>query len=468
MIFSSMIFLWVFLPSVIVINYILGSIKTSDRSKALKRKNIFLLCASLVFYAWGGIDYLYLMLGVIIISYLGGIVIDAKKSRVLLTFIVLILLSGLIVFKYSAMLAGMLHAKDWPEFVLPIGISFYTFQALSYVIDVYRGKVRAMTDLPDLALYISFFPQLIAGPIVRYADINGQINARSESAELFLSGQKRFCFGLAKKVLIANTLAEVADKIWDMKPDGLDTAVAWLGAIAYTLQIYYDFSGYSDMAIGLGRMFGFEFKENFNYPYTSSSVTEFWRRWHMSLSGWFREYVYIPLGGNRHGTVRTCLNLMVVFMITGIWHGAGYTFLLWGFMYGVILVVERLFFGKVLKLKAMKIPAYLYTGLVVIVGWVIFRAPDIEAALAYLSRMFTINGDMVKIPGLLSMKSILALIFGIICMGPVSRLYKDRYGDRELRLPYRVLSHALGLSLLIISIVSLAAGTYNPFIYFRF
>ena len=363
MLFSSMIFLWVFLPIVLVINYAFNLIVKNHKLK-MRLKNTFLLIASLFFYAWGGVYYLSIMICSIIINYVGGYVISKlgndKNINQKIVLIITVALNLLILgyFKYFNMLVviieQMMEHNDFVTFwhnilymkgtgalglkevILPIGISFFTFQAMSYVIDVYRCDAKAQKNILDFGLYVALFPQLIAGPIVRYHDVALQINDRNETSDKFRRGIKRFCYGIGKKVLIANTFALVVDKIWSLDLSNIGSAIAILATISYTFQIYYDFSGYSDMAIGLGLMFGFEFKENFNYPYLSSSITDFWRRWHISLSTWFKEYVYIPLGGNRHGLFRTCLNLMIVFLLTGIWHGANFTFILWGIIYGII------------------------------------------------------------------------------------------------------------------------------------
>ena len=272
--------------------------------------------------------------------------------------------------------------------MLPIGISFFTFQAMSYVIDVYSGRAQVQKNILKFALYVSFFPQLIAGPIVKYSDVARQIDTRKESAPLFVSGQRRFICGLAKKVLLSNTFALTADAVWAMEPEQMGSLTAWLGALSYTMQIYYDFSGYSDMAIGLGRMFGFRFKENFNYPYTSLSVQEFWRRWHISLSSWFKEYVYFPLGGSREGSGKTYRNVFIVFLLTGIWHGANFTFLAWGLLYALLQIIERLFLGKLLVGNPVKPVNWVYTMLMVILGWVLFRSDNIVYAGKYIAAMF--------------------------------------------------------------------------------
>ena len=418
MLFNSMVFLWVFLPVVIIVNFILSILKFKDESQRIRLKNLFLLLSSFVFYAWGGIYYLLIMIGTIVIDYAGGRFIDNNKDNIRkkktgLIVTITLNLSVLFFFKYFNMVViiienvlsqsakGFVNAMKYmegtgalglTEIVLPIGISFFTFQAMSYVIDVYKGESEAQENILDFALYVSLFPQLIAGPIVQYKDVSGQILNRKESIDLFLYGIKRFSYGMGKKVLIANTLAEVSDAIFALETQKLGAPVAWLGMIAYTFQIYYDFSGYSDMAIGLGKMFGFSFKENFNYPYMSTSIQEFWRRWHISLSSWFKEYVYIPLGGSRKGIGRTCFNLFIVFLLTGIWHGANFTFICWGLMYAALLIIERLFLKRVLEKNPIKLINRIYTMFFVMIGWVLFRSDTLLQAKLYIMQLFTKSG----------------------------------------------------------------------------
>ena len=489
MLFSSMIFLWIFLPCILLGNFVLSVIPFKDSSVRIKVKNSFLLIASLIFYAWGGIYYLLIMLASIGINYVAGQLIahrfrtSAEKKRCLIITIILNLFI-LFIFKYFNMavivvenlisdggsIIGMkgTGALNLPYIVLPIGISFFTFQAMSYVIDVYRGDAPVQDNLFSFALYVSFFPQLIAGPIVRYLDVANEINSRKEPAYLKVSGIKRFCYGIGKKVLLANTFALTADKIFALDPLMQTGLVAWLGIICYTLQIYYDFSGYSDMAIGLGRMFGFHFKENFNYPYISCSIREFWRRWHISLSTWFREYVYIPLGGNRKGKVRTYINLFTVFLLTGIWHGANFTFIAWGLYYGIILVIERLFLGKLLDQNPLKFLNHLYVLIIVVIGWVFFRADNIYLALSYIKGLFDFSSNQWMILSYLSNKLILLLIAGILLCGPVQSRLSGWYASVKKASNFQKIDFAFQICLLIISILSLIGGTYNPFIYFQF
>lgn len=488
MLFSSMIFLWVFLPFVIIGNALLTFLPVSSPAKKIQCKNYFLLACSLFFYAWGGISYVLIMLGVILLNFFGAYIVSGRKGRsrkgALAVTIVLNLLI-LFFFKYFNMLVAMVEtilafreknlqrgflveffslegtgALQIARIALPIGISFFTFQAMSYVIDVYRDTVPPQTNILDFALYISLFPQLIAGPIVQYSDIASALKHRTESKEDFLCGVRRFCYGMGKKVLIANTLGNVADQIWAMETDQLGAALAWLGMISYTFQIYYDFSGYSDMAIGLGRILGFRWKENFDYPYTSLSIQEFWRRWHISLSSWFKNYVYIPLGGNRKGQIKTCRNLLLVFLLTGIWHGANFTFVVWGLMYAVLLIAERLFLGRLLQKNWLKPINWIYTMFFVMIGWVFFRSDSIVMAKHYIQQLFSPIPSQYSALSYLSMQVILALAFGVLGMGFLQRAFK------KLEKLYDVF--AVQMAILVASILCIIAGTYNPFIYFQF
>lgn len=441
-----------------------------------------------VFYAWGGIYYILIMLGVIVIDFFGAHWVSRRRGagrKALLAATILLNLLILFFFKYFNMLVAMVETvMSWrsgtlqerflvalfslegtgalgiEKIVLPIGISFFTFQAMSYVVDVYRDTVPPQTNILDFALYISLFPQLIAGPIVQYSDIAASLNHREESMEDFLEGVRRFCYGLGKKVLISNTLGNTADQIWAIETNELGAGLAWLGMISYTLQIYYDFSGYSDMAIGLGRMLGFKWKENFDYPYTSFSIQEFWRRWHISLSSWFKNYVYIPLGGNRKGMAATCRNLMIVFLLTGIWHGANFTFIFWGLMYAVLLVAERLFLGRLLQKNPLKFVNWLYTMFFVMIGWVFFRSDNLVIARRYIRQLFCFGTSEYSVLSYLSMQVILALVLGILGMGFIQRAIRKK--------PRICGSFAVQIAILMLSILFIAAGTYNPFIYFQF
>lgn len=394
MVFASSLFLFLFLP-ITLIGYF------SLRSTSLR--NLFLLVMSLIFYAWGEPVYVLLMIVSIIINYTAGLLIHIYHHKqtplitkgMILTVCIIINLGLLLYFKYANFLINNLNTLlqllalpsiNYPLVALPIGISFFTFQALSYVIDVYRKETDVQLNPINCALYVSLFPQLIAGPIVRYHDVAQQIVSRTITSHQFSLGIQRFIFGLAKKVILANTLGEVADKIFEIPGPDLTTGLAWLGITCYTLQIYFDFAGYSDMAIGLGRMFGFEFLENFNYPYVSQSIREFWRRWHISLSTWFRDYLYIPLGGNRGSWLQTYFNLWIVFFLCGLWHGASWNFVIWGALHGAYLVVERLGWQNHLN-RLWRPLQHGYTLLLVMIGWVFFRADSLGHALQYLASM---------------------------------------------------------------------------------
>ena len=468
MLFSSLVFLWFFLPVVLVASRLLPP----------RGQNALLLAASLLFYAWGGPSYLILMLVSITLNYVGGLAIAPARGAARKGVLAAVVAANLLLlgyFKYYTFAAESLTAifghaiLPAKEIALPIGISFYTFQAMSYVIDLYRGRIQVQKNWFRLALYISFFPQLIAGPIVQYVQVADQLAARKLDTASTVYGVKRFLYGLAKKVILANAFAAKADEIFGLAPGDISTPLAWLGALYYTLQIYYDFSGYSDMAIGLGRMFGFHFPENFNYPYLSKSVTEFWRRWHMSLSGWFKEYLYIPLGGNRRGQGRTLINLFIVFLVTGLWHGANWQFVAWGVYYGILLIVERLFLGKWLQ-RAPAIVGHLYAILCFVCGWVIFRAPGLNAGLSLLKRMFLPSAGSAAYPVLryLDLRMAVLLIAAVLLCGLLQtlrpRLRESLYSESTPGVGQSVVLLALGF----LCVMLLVSSTYNPFIYFRF
>lgn len=454
MVFSSCFFVFAFLP----ITYILYMLAPNIRIK-----NAVLIITSIAFYSFGEPVYVLLMLGSILFNYLLALWIAActKNAKPVMILSVVVNIGLLVVFKYSAFLIQCINAVTKaaipvPEISLPIGISFYTFQALSYCIDVYRDPKIVQKNPFHVMLYISFFPQLIAGPIVKYHDIEMQLADRKVSLELASDGCVRFIFGLAKKLFIANAMAAVVDTLYATDVDMALTA--WLIAICYALQIYFDFSGYSDMAVGLGRMFGFEFKENFNYPYISGSIKEFWRRWHISLSTWFKEYLYIPLGGNRKGEARTILNKLIVFVCTGIWHGANLTFLVWGLFHGLFLILE---YKALIPLKN-KVFSHVYTMLVVVTGFVIFRADSLRDAVHIIASMWTgfvwKTSEWVHIVNVMSPYAIICLILGVLFSAPVSRRV---LADDKLR-------YIVASVLYIACIVNLAGDSYNPFIYFRF
>lgn len=458
MLFSSMIFIWVFLPAVIGINFLLSVLPFPSRKMQIRVKNVFLLAASLLFYAWGNIAYLPVLLFSILFNYYSGLLIGNStgegRRKAKLAFILGVDIGILILFKYFGMIV--------------IGISFFTFQAMSYVIDVYRGKVQIQKKFSDFALYVSFFPQLVAGPIVKYGDIERQLEERQENIFLFAEGQKRFCYGLGKKVLLANTFAQVVDKIWAFDTTRLGSPAAWIGILCYTLQIYYDFSGYSDMAIGLGRMLGFQFGENFLYPYTSLSIREFWRRWHVSLSSWFKEYVYIPLGGSRQGQKRTCVNLFLVFLLTGAWHGANITFVVWGVYYALLLILERLFLGRVLDKNPIKVFNWIYSMFFVMLGWVLFRSDSISQAMEYVRQMFSGAPSDAMLIMAMPAKIMLALPVGLLFTGVIQRFVGKQYEKIKDCLWIKIGDLCVQTVILILSILMLVNGTYNPFIYFQF
>lgn len=480
MLFSSLVFILFFLPIVLILYFVLGFSK--------KLQNLFLLCASLIFYAWGEPKYVFLMLASILFNYLLGIIVDMKQkkgknAKSALIVAIVVNLSVLFVFKYLTFVVNNLNnfigseLIELPNIILPIGISFFTFQALSYVIDVYRGDAKVEKNIFNVGLYIAFFPQLIAGPIVRYNSIAEQIRERKHTLRKFCAGCARFAMGFAKKILLANQFAVVADHIFGLSADSgggisVPVTLAWVGAVAYVLQIFFDFSAYSDMAIGLGLMFGFKFEENFNYPYISKSVSEFWRRWHISLSTWFREYVYFPLGGshvdNQDKMVR---NVFIVWMLTGIWHGANWTFILWGFFNFVFILMER-FTG----FEKSEIPDFLkhvYLLVLTTLGMVIFRADSLTDAMRYFQNMFGVTGN-----GFFSDKAFMFIkeygiffVAGILFSTPIVRRCDQMITENRMPVMGRVINAAYPLVLLflfVVSVIYLVRGGYNPFIYFNF
>ena len=470
MLFSSMIFLWLFLPLVFCSYYLIDK----------RFKNILLLISSIIFYAWGGVSYSLIMLSSIIINYIFALLIDKaieynnlKNKKIYLALCIIINLSILGYFKYTNFIISIINSLsqnkiiELTNIVLPIGISFYTFQALSYVIDVYRGHNKAQKNIFNLALYISFFPQLIAGPIVKYHDIENQILNRNESLENIFYGIKRFIYGLSKKVILANMFALSCDEILKQPTNELGTALVWCASVLYTLQIYYDFSGYSDMAIGLGRMFGFNFLENFNYPYISKSIKEFWRRWHISLSTWFKEYLYIPLGGNRKRKLFTYINLLIVFFATGLWHGASYNFILWGLFHGFFLVIERIFLGKLLEKNKLKFINHIYVIFVFVIGWVLFRADDLKHAFELYKLMFSYKESIYTVRYFFYPQTFVCFIFGILFSGLFQSVF-PKVREATFSSKVYILESVIQFILLFICIMYLVNGTYNPFIYFRF
>ena len=472
MVFSSLMFLFVFLPVVLGVYYILPR----------KFRNAFLLIADLFFYGWGEPVLVFLMIFTIVINYFAGIIMSRAGNKKLVLIITLIIDFGLLAFfKYEGFISENLNViipfLHIPSLAipLPIGISFYTFQVLSYLVDVYRGETPVQRNYVSLLLYVSFFPQLIAGPIVKYHDIAEQMDHRTLTAEGMSKGLIRFITGLGKKVLIANGMAVVTDSIFALPAAGLGTLGAWMGAVGFLFQDYFDFSGYSDMAIGLGQMFGFRFKENFNYPYISTSCSEFWRRWHISLNTWFREYLYFPLGGNRKGKARTYLNLWLVFLFTGIWHGAAWTYIAWGLFQGCFIILERL---KLVPFVKNKITGNLYTMLVMLVGLIIFRSESLPYAGTMLKAFFGFGGGMSG-----ETYSLVSTYFGpyyitllVLSVFFSLPLFRDGWRKMRDRLAGRQRASALfmgatmagALIILVLSMMQLATDSYNPFIYFRF
>lgn len=475
MVFSSAIFLFLFLPLVLAGYYLVP--------RALR--NGYLLIASLIFYAWGEGFLVLLMLSSVALNYVGGCLIDAcrvQRSRRLalgLTLTANLVLLGW--FKYANFVADnlnvVLEALGLPTWGLdpvhlPIGISFFTFQAMSYVIDIYRGDAEVQRNPVNSALYIALFPQLIAGPIVRYHHIDQQLRERTHSIDLFAGGVVLFVIGLGKKMLIANPMGEVSDQIFAIPAGELTATLGWMGAIAYTLQIYFDFSGYSDMAIGLGRMFGFQFLINFNYPYISRSMREFWRRWHISLSRWFRDYLYIPLGGNRVSHRRVYFNLLVVFFLCGLWHGASWNFVIWGLIHGAFLAGERTFLGRWVS-QIWRPMQHLYVLMVVVCAWVFFRAETLPYALHYLKAMFGFGhgeGIVHHVAMYADPITVLIAVCGIIGSTPMWPAVRRHVSDLGPGWRAVVDTAMIGALLLVIfgASLHLAAGTHNPFIYFRF
>lgn len=448
--------------------------------KNLKIRNGLLLIASLLFYAYGEPSYIFLMLFSALLNYIFALLISKQNKKIFLVLAVIANLSLLGIFKYSGFLLTTINdalniSLPVPAIPLPIGISFFTFQALSYVIDVYRNDVDAQKNYGKLLLYISFFPQLIAGPIVRYKDIAQEINNRNVDIKNIAFGFRRFIAGLGKKVLISNTMALSVDFIFGIEAESLNILTAWIGAIAYIMQIYFDFSGYSDMAIGLGRMFGFHFKENFNYPYIATTIQDFWRRWHISLSSFFRDYVYIPLGGNRKGKLRTVLNKITVFFLTGLWHGANWTFIVWGLFHGFFLLLEE-FIPRIKRMP--KFILHIYTLVTVTVGFVVFRADTLTQGVNYVVKMFSgfdFSPEAMSY-AIQTLKPffVVMLICAIIGCGPLRKLAenirnlenKDTITKKENAL--QLVSFILAFGVLFWCLIRLAGGSYNPFIYFRF
>lgn len=473
MLFSSPVFLFLFLPITLFVYYLLPK----------KLKNAFLLLISLGFYSWGEKELVVLILFSAVVDFSSALIIEKGKKKLGLFISILFNLGILLYFKYSdfafSNLANLLtnlnlseiNASKFSDVILPLGISFYTFQTMSYTIDVYRGHVKASKNFLNFATYVTLFPQLIAGPIVRYKEVEVQLTNRESSISLFSEGVERFCIGLAKKMIIANNCAFLADGVFNMPHDEMSWVLAWLGIIAYSFQIYFDFSGYSDMAIGLGKMFGFNFPENFNFPYISKSIREFWRRWHMTLSFWFRDYVYISLGGNRKSNARTYFNLIIVFFVTGLWHGASWTFIVWGLIHGFFIIIERLGFSKTLD-KLPKVISHFYLLLIVSLSWVFFRSDTIADAFSYIKAMFNFNvkTNVEFLQFHLSKETFIVLLLAILCSTPIFNKLHQFVIDR-LKTNIKVLTYTKYVYLILIFIICciyISVDSYNPFIYFRF
>ena len=468
MLFSSIVFLFTFLPAVVILYYLLP----------VRFRNVILLLASLVFYAWGEPVYLFLMLLSILFNYFSGLDIarnlqDKRAAKRSLVFNFIINLAVLGFFKYEGFVLDTLNGIlpvhiSYHALPLPIGISFYTFQILSYIIDVYRGNVKVQTNLLNFALYVTMFPQLIAGPIVQYADVDEQLASREVSRTKFGEGSMYFIRGLAKKVLLANTSGMIFTEVSGLAKGNIAVMTAWLGAFAYMFQIYFDFSGYSDMAIGLGKMFGFEFNMNFNYPYVSKSITEFWRRWHISLSSWFRDYVYIPLGGNRVSKIKHIRNLLIVWFLTGLWHGAAWNFVAWGLYYGVILIIEKYLLSPVLD-RLPDIVRHIYSIVLVVIGWVLFFSSSFGQAADYIRVMFGAGAH-----GFADRESMYLftsnLILWLILIFGSTPLVHFRYEHmlRSKKWNTTIINSVVYAALFIVCIAYLVTETYNPFLYFRF
>ena len=469
MLFSSITFLFLFLPIMLAVYYIAPP----------QWKNLLLLAGTLIFYAWGEPVYIILMMLSILLNYFCGMDIENKseneaKAKRSLVFAITVNIVLLVFFKYFGFLVESTNTLfgisiPYRELALPIGISFYTFQEISYIVDVYRGKVKAQQSLVNYALYVSMFPQLVAGPIVCYGDIEKQLTSRKISGRKLGQGAMLFIVGLSKKAVLANTMGKIFEEISSTSASNLTVLMAWLGCITYAFQIYFDFSGYSDMAIGLGRMFGFEFKKNFDVPYISKSITEFWRRWHISLSSWFREYVYIPLGGNHVTISRNIVNLLIVWMLTGMWHGAAWNFIVWGIYYGVVLVLEKYVWGAIVD-RWPGVLQHIYALVLVLVGWVFFFSPSLGAALRYLFAMVGGGAGFaskeVFFVILTHWLFYLLAVIGLTTLG--SRLLRAILNVSENHTARTAITLVVFFGMLAISVAYLIADTYNPFLYFRF
>ena len=466
MVFSSSIFIFLFLPLCLLFYFL------SPKNV----KNYTLLVFSIIFYLFGGPKYLLLLLLVVLIDYFGAILIEKTSKRKLFFIITISLNIGILVFfKYTGFFLNNINSLfgasiKVPKIVLPIGISFYTFQAMGYVIDVYRKKVKLQKNFLMLLLYVSLFPQLVAGPIVRYETIEKELKSRKTTFEDLCYGIRRFILGFAKKMIIANQMGALADAIFNSS--SLSFSIAFLGGLAYMFQIYFDFSAYSDMAIGMGRMFGFKFLENFNFPYIAKSITEFWRRWHISLSSWFRDYVYIPLGGNRKGKKRQIINMFIVWTLTGFWHGAEWNFIFWGIYYFIFLVLEKYVFKNIIK-KMPSFIGHIYTLIIVYIGWIIFRCDNLSSLVLYFKSLFTFNITNVSLNELSVYIETYWVYFILAFVFQTPIYYKlidkiDKMKKSRLKIVLNIIHYSVLLIIFIIAVMFLAYSSYNPFIYFRF
>lgn len=472
MLFSSTTFLYAFLPLVLIVYYIVPH----------KIRNLILFIFSLVFYAWGEPYYVFLMIASTVVAYITGIFADKQKEntkkivpKISMAVAVIWNIGLLLFFKYTNFFIGAANdifgtsLKQMEGITLPIGISFYSFQTLSYVIDVYRGNVKSQKNFITLGTYVSLFPQLIAGPIVRYVDVAEQLSHRKENLEHFADGVRRFSIGLGKKVLLANNIGALFDTISNTSQNELSVLASWLGVIAYTFQIYFDFSGYSDMAIGLGKMFGFDFLENFNYPYISDSITDFWRRWHISLSSWFRDYVYIPLGGNRKGKPRQCLNIMIVWFLTGFWHGANWNFMMWGVYFGVILLIEKFVLHKFLDILPAVVK-HIYALILIVIGWGIFAYEDTSKLVQNFKNMFGAGGlPFINDQTIFWLTQYaVTIIILILASTPLFKRIGNAFERNHPALYSGVAVPIISVVLLVVCTAYLAGNSFNPFLYFRF
>lgn len=468
MVFSSLTFLFAFLPLTLIFYYLMPNNKA---------KNVVILISGIVFYAWGEPLYVFAMLMSTAIDYFAGIIIhhndDKPKVRTACLLVSLLMNLGLLgTFKYLGFIIDSLNA--WfgleitnPDLPLPIGISFFTFQSMSYTIDMYLGKIKVQKNVISFTAFVNLFPQIVAGPIVRYDDVAAELDNREINLDLIYEGVVCFITGAGKKVLIANGIGQLWNEAFALMGSEMSVLTAWLGIIGYTLQIYFDFSGYSDMAIGLGKMMGFNFPENFDYPYLSKSISEFWRRWHMTLGAWFRSYVYIPLGGNRCSKWRNVFNLAVVWLLTGIWHGASWNFILWGCLYGVLIIMEKLFLGKLLE-KLPTAVRWFYTMLLVVLGWVLFVTPDLTTAFGYMGIMFGSTGILADSTALyLLINYGVMLILGIFACTDAWKIIMEKV-SAKLPVAVNIATPIAKIAVFILCIAYLADATYNPFLYFNF